>query len=246
MSVGIVAAVGSAVVGGISSNNASKKAAEANQKAIDANAYQGKIATDQYEDYKTTYRPLEQSLVKDAQNYDTPAAYEKAAGEAQSTVSEQLGMARDRLSRTPGLDPSSAAAQAAMTDLDLKGAAIGATAQNAARTSVKDKAYARKLDAVGLGKGLIAGATTGLASATSNANALAANQARQASDTASGTGALVAGIGNAIGKADWSGVGGLFGGNNHTVAPITANQLPAPQGMIKPSDLNITLPSIGG
>lgn len=210
------ATIGAAVIGGVSSRNASKKAEASSQKAIDANAYQGQIATDQYDEYKNTYRPLERSLVQDAQNYDTPAAYERAASEAQSTVSEQLGMARDRLSRTPGLDPSSAAAQAAMTDLDLKGAAIGATAQNAARATVKDKAYARKLDAVGLGKGLVSGATTGMANAAATSNAIATSQARQAGEISAGVGGMVAGIGSAIGKTDWSKVGGLFSSPTQT------------------------------
>lgn len=214
---GLLGSLGGAVIGGIASNGAAKKGAAAMDRATAANAYQGEIAKDQYEDYKVTYRPLEHALVNDAQNFDTPEAYEKAAGEAQSTVSTQLGLAKDRLARTPGLDPSSASAQAAHADLELKGAAIGATAQNSARTGIQDKAWARKMDAVGLGKGLVTNASTGLANATAGANAAAANQMAQANNTARGVGNLVSGIGGAVMKSNlFSGGGGQGAETNNT------------------------------
>jgi hypothetical protein len=206
------AVIGSAVVGGIVASNGQKKAAEASQAAIDANAYQGEIAKDQYADYKETYRPLEHSLAEDAKNYDTPAAYDKAAGDAQATVSSQIGMARERLQRTPGLDPSSAAAQAASTDLALKGAAMGAAAQNSARDNVKNMAYARKQDAVALGKGLVSNSSAGLAGAAAGADAIARSQSQQASATAQGAGAMVSGVTNALTKVNWGiGTGGTSG-----------------------------------
>ena len=212
------AAVASAAIGSAASRKASKSAAAANDKAIEANAYQGKIATDQYEEYKTTYRPLERSLVADAQNSDSAAEYEHSAGAAQATVSNQLNLARDRLARTPGLDPSSAAAQAASASIELKGAALGAGEQNRARTQVKSQAYAKKLDAVGLGKGLVSGASTGLANAAAGATSIARSQSLDANATAAGTGAMVSGIIGGIGKADWSKVGKLFSSTPQRVA----------------------------
>lgn len=197
------AVVGSAIIGGVVASKGQKSAAEAADRATEANAYQGEIAKDQYEDYKGTYRPLEHQLVEDAKNYDTPEAYDKAAGAAQATVSSQLGMARDRLQRTPGLDPSSAAATAANADLALKGAALGASAQNTARENVKNMAYARKQDAVALGKGLVSNASSGLAGATAGADAIARTQAAQAGATAQGAGALVSGVTNALTKVNW-------------------------------------------
>ncbi|MET3135238.1 hypothetical protein AAKU55_005546 [Oxalobacteraceae bacterium GrIS 1.11] len=211
------AVVGAAVIGGIVANNSSKRAGEANQKSIDANRYQGEIASDQYEEYKTTYRPLEQALVKDATNYDKPEAYDKAAGEAQGAVSSQIGLARDRLSRTVGYDPTSAAAQAASVNLELRGAAMGAAAQNQARQGVTDKAYARKLDAVGLGKGLVTNASTGMASAAANASTIARNASLEAGQTASGVGAMVNGVVGGLSKINW-------GGSGTTASPA----LPAP------------------
>lgn len=224
-----VATIGAAVIGGVAANKAANKAAEANQKAIDANAWQGQIALDQYDDYKNTYRPLEHQLVKEAQDYDTAQAYEQAAGKAQATVQDQIGLARERLARTPGLDPSSAAARAANTNLELRGAALGAVEQNMARERVKDKAFARKLDASGLGRGLIAGASTGLANASAGAEAIARSSNQEAAQTASGIGAAVGGIANGLSKVNWGSFGSCTGGGvatNNTGSPAWT-QVPA-------------------
>ena len=196
--------IASAVIGGVASNNAANKAADANRAAIEANAYQGKIATDQYERYKKTYAPLEDKMVADATNYASPEAYNTAAADAQAGVSSELGKAQDRLTRTPGFDPSSASAQSAQTNLALSGAAMGATAQNTARLGVKNTAYAHQLDALGLGKGLVTNASTGLARATMGGNALAASNNQQAGSIATGAGALVNGIAGGLQKVNWS------------------------------------------
>ena len=200
---GAVAAIGGAVIGGIASNSAAKKAADANQKALDANAYQGQIALDQYDDYKATYRPLEHELVSEAQNADSPAAYARATGEAQANVSNQIGLARERLSRTAGFDPSSADAQAASSSLELHGAAMGAVAQNKARLQTKDTAWARQMDAAGLGRGLISGASTGMANAAAGASAIARNNTLDANQTAAGVGSMVGGVVNGLAKVNW-------------------------------------------
>lgn len=213
------AVVGSAVIGGVVASKGQKAAADAANRATEANAYQGEIAKDQYEDYKSTYRDLEHSIAADAKNYDTPEAYDKAAGAAQATVNSQIGMARDRLQRTPGMDPSSAAAQTASTDLALKGAALGASAQNSARENVKNMAYARKQDAVALGKGLVSNASSGLASAAAGADAIARTQASQASATAQGAGAMVSGVANALTKVNWGAGGTALSGQ---LAPVPA------------------------
>jgi len=203
MSVVAAAVIGSAVVGGVVSSKASKNATQAQDRATDANAYQGEIATDQYDYYKGTYRPLETSLVAEATAAGSQAEYDKAAADAQSTVSTQLGLAADRLRRTPGLDPSSAASAAANTNLALKGAAMGAGAQNAAREQVKDKAYAKKMDAVGLGKGLVTNAMNGLSSAAATAQSAANAQNAQAASTASSVGGAASTAITALANKNW-------------------------------------------
>ena len=58
---------------------------------------QAQIANEQWGKYKEIYDPLEKKFVSEAQNYDTPENYAKAAGDASATVSQQFDKARDRL-----------------------------------------------------------------------------------------------------------------------------------------------------
>jgi len=217
---GVVAAVGGAAVGAMGTKSAAKSAAKSQQAAIDANAWQGEIAQDQYEEYKKTYLPLERQLAQDATNFDSQANYDKAAASAQSSVSTQMGLAKERLRRTPNLDPSSAAAVAANADLELKGAAMGASEQNKARENISNLAYARKQDAVSLGKGLASNASAGMASAAAGAQSIANAQNASATSTAAGLGSMFSGVIKEAGKADWGALGdwmsGTFGGGTAT------------------------------
>jgi hypothetical protein len=196
--------VGSAIIGGIASDRAASKAADAQNAAIDANRWQGEIARDQWDSYKTMYQPLEQKMLADASNYDTPAARNAAAAEAQANVSSEIGKAQQRLSRTVGFDPSSAAGQAAESNLALQGAALGATQQNVARQKVRDTAYARQLDMLGLGKGLVTNASTGFANAAGNASALANSAQNMANGQAASAGMLTGSLIGGLSKVDWS------------------------------------------
>lgn len=167
----LVGSIAAPVVGSLLADD--NGATGANDAAADSTRLQSQIAREQWDRYKTMYAPLEESMVKEAQNYDSPENYAKAAGDASATVSQQFSKARDRLSRTPGLDPSTPGAQASMAGLDLAQAATDATQQNAARQKVKDTAYARKTDAISLGKGLPAQASSALATSANNSLAQA-------------------------------------------------------------------------
>lgn len=172
------AIAGSAVIGAIASDSASSKQADASDRAsqlqkesADKQAaiaqQQQDIANQQWSRYQTSVVPMEDKFMADAQQTDTPGAYARAAGEAQGTTMDQYGLARARLDRTPGLDKSSAAYTAGLTNLGLSAAAASAGAQNNARKTVRDQAWARKIDALSLGKGMAANASTGLANASS-------------------------------------------------------------------------------
>ena len=155
MSFAAVAGAAISTIGGSLLNSGNSKSAnKANNAAADATTLTAQIAGDQWDRYKQMYSPLEDQFVKDAQNYDSASRYQQAAGDASATVSQQFGKARDRLTRTPGLDPSSPAFTSQMAGLDLVQAATDATQQNVARKNVTDTAYARKTDALSLGKGL--------------------------------------------------------------------------------------------
>lgn len=188
---GVAAAMlGSAVIGGIAANSAGKKAAKAGEGASELASTQADISKDQWDTYKTIYQPLEKQYVQDAQDYDNPANREEAAGLSSATIATQFGKARERLGRTPGLDPSSAAYTSSLAGLDSTQAAADAVGQNAARQSVEDRGWARRTDALSLGKGLPAQASAGLGSAASLNAQLAGNAQAQANGIGAGIGNL--------------------------------------------------------
>lgn len=215
------AIVGSAVIGGIASNSAANKAADAQKAASDANAWQGQIAQDQWNQYKSTYQPLETQMVGDARNYDTPAARNAAAAEAQAGVSSELGKAQERLGRTVGFDPTSAAGQAAEANLNLSGAALGATQQNAARKQVQDTAYAHQLDMLGMGKGLVANASTGMANAANTGARLAGAQQGIANAQGAAAGQLAGSLIGGLSKVNWNSF--MNNGNSNYDIGVGAN-----------------------
>lgn len=200
------AVVGSAAIGAAASNSASKRASAASKGASDAAGTQAAIAQDQWDTYKKTYQPLEEAFVKEAQDYDSFANREKEAGLAATTVNSQFGLARERLARTPGLDPSSAAYTSAIAGLDRDQAAAGAVSQNAARDRVQDMGRALRSDAISLGKGLPAQASAGLSSAAAIGSQIAGQQSGQAAAIGSGVGNLAFRAYDAFNK---SGSGGL-------------------------------------
>jgi len=162
----------------------------ANDAAAEASRLQAQISRDQWERYKEIYEPLERQMVTDANNYDSAENYNRAAGEASATVSQQFSKARDRLTRTPGLDPSSGAYQSSLVGLDLAQAANDATQQNLARKNVRDTAYTRKQSALALGKGLDSTAASGLASSASTNIGLVNAGFQQASQQAGALGRI--------------------------------------------------------
>lgn len=205
----LIAPVAGAVLGSVLSDDNGAEAA--NNAAADANALQAQIARDQWERYKTVYAPLEESMVKDAQNYDSPENYAKAAGDASATVAQQFGKAKGRLTRTPGLDPSSGAYQAGVVGLDLAQAATDATQQNAARQKVGDTAYQRKMAALGLGKGLDSTAASGIGASASNSLAMAQNGQNQANAQAGAVGRVVDRVFSSPSTSNWLGSGSNAG-----------------------------------
>lgn len=211
----VAGAVVSTVGGALMSDDGG--AGAANASAAESTRMQAEIAKDQWERYKKVYAPLEDSMVSAAQNYDTPAQYEKAAGAAAGSVSQAFGNARDRLTRTPGLDPTSAAYTSSMAGLDRTQAAADAVAQNNARKQVQDTAWARKSDMLSLGKGLPAQAasTLGAASAASSAQA---NSAYNRSATE--LGAI-----NATGRQLGAGLQSLWNGASNSGPALGSGQV---------------------
>ncbi len=233
MSVVAIAVGGSALVGAYSAKQSRDSAEDMNNKALAANAWQGEIAKSQWDDYQKLYKPLEQKMVQEVERFDSQQAYDDAGSEAQATVNDQLAQAQARLSRQPGTaDPSSPAAQAAQMRLALSGAAMGAGAANQARQQVRDKAWAHKMDMLGLGKGLVTNASNGLAANARTSAALAGMNNANANQTASAVGGMVQGLAQGI---NWSALGRM-GGTPITPVAATPTMTMAEVGAQVPVD----------
>ncbi len=105
----------------------------------------------------STYRPLERSMVRDAENFNTEAERERLAGIAGADVAKSFGAARDQNSRAlsrMGVNPSSGRALALGNQTAIAQAGAAAGAANSARTAARNEGVARMTNAVGLGKGL--------------------------------------------------------------------------------------------
>lgn len=147
------------------------------------------FATDQAKEAaarsKAVFQPLQDKIVADAADFDTPGRRSQAAGEARADVEQSFGAAQQGLSRALGRSGArmgSGRSMALMQDAALDKAKAVAGATTNAVKGVEAQGYARKMDAAGLGMGVlgnqatqqqIASSTGGAAvGATSAANAL--------------------------------------------------------------------------
>lgn len=205
----VAASAGTAVIGGLMNRSANKAAKNANNAAADSARLQTEIAREQWDRYKNVYAPLEQEYVNDARQAGSPEAYARATGDAAASVANEFGKARQQLARTPGMDPSSGAFQAGMTNLGLSEAANSAVQQNAARMRTKDAAVSRMTNALSLGKGLPAQATSGLNAAAGTNISLGAAAQKQANTQADAIGSV---LGSVFTKDNMSKAGSWLGG----------------------------------
>jgi len=182
----ILGAVAGAVVSKMLTDDAGSqpagRSAEYDAAAAEGTRQQTKIAGEQYEYWKTNFKPAEEALVAEAKGFGSAEEQEREAGRASSTAALTMGKARagfDRNLASYGINPAGPRFQDANLKFSLEGAKLDAASQNLARKGVVDTAFAKKFDVVGLGKGMPASAAAGLgAAAVTNAN-LGANQFAQ-------------------------------------------------------------------
>jgi len=199
----VAASVGGAVV---SSALADDYGAEgANNAAADATRQQAEIAKDQWNTYKETYQPLEKQLVESAQNYGSIANKNKAATQAAADVTSSFAGLRERLTKSPGINVNSQAYLNTMANTGLAEAAQKAAAETGARDKVQQMSDAKLTDAVSLGKGLAATASSGLASASSQFGGMAQRGMAQQNQEAQQIGSTVGGIFSNKNFQDWAG-----------------------------------------
>jgi len=119
---------------------------------------------DEYSAYeKSTYRPLEQSIVKDATEYSTDAKREALASSAASDISQGYSNARNQQNRSLsrlGVNPNSNRFAALNNQLTMSQAADQAGAMTKARNDAENLGFARRMDAASLGRNLASNAST--------------------------------------------------------------------------------------
>jgi hypothetical protein len=140
----------------------------ANQQMA-AQQQQMQQAKDYYDYNVSTFRPLEQGLVADAQNFNTEAyrsqMAQKAAADVQQAFQSAQGQSSREMARR-GINPNSGAAISNMNANALRLASASAGAQTDARSKAEQMGYARRLEVTGLGRGLAGAANAAYAGAT--------------------------------------------------------------------------------
>ena len=127
------------------------------EQQIAAQQQQMQQAQDYYNYQMDTFRPLEQGLVAQAQEFNTDAYRQQQAQQASAAAARAFGTARDSNARSMaarGVNPNSGAARGAGNSLILQEAAMRAGSMTGARQQAEQLGYARQLDAAGLGRGL--------------------------------------------------------------------------------------------
>ena len=117
---------------------------------------QNHVVADYKADRDTLYRPMEQALVQEANNYDTKARRDEAAAEGVADVGMQAELARQAQTRSQqrmGVNPASGKALALSGQMGLAEAAMKAGAANTARDKVETVGRALKMDAINIGRG---------------------------------------------------------------------------------------------
>lgn len=169
-------------------------------------------ARDYYDYMQTTFRPVEQGLVSQAQQFDTEAYRNQLAQQAAADAARAFGTTQQSTARglaRMGVNPASGAAQSQLNQNALALASSRAGAMTGARQQAEQLGYARKLDAAGLGRGLSGASTAaygaatgagsaGLSSAMAPGTSYSQGLAAGANTIGSGRNMLQSGLGNIL------------------------------------------------
>ena len=182
------------------------------------------IAADYYKYQTDTYRPLEKSIVADAQAYDTPERREQNADMAVAGVQTGFDNAQAQQQRTlerSGVNPSSGAALALGSQTAVQKALALSGAANKSRLDTEQQGYARKMDAANLGRNLASNQATSASIATQAGNSSAANAGTALAATTSGTSVMQQGFTGASNSLNSA--AGIYGNIANTQAGVSGS-----------------------
>lgn len=170
------------------------------------------IAQQGWDDYQTTYRPLEQRMAAEAAAYDTPERRAAAAQAATADVQRNVDAARSATMREmerSGVNPASGKAMAMQGSMDLGAAKLKAGAGTTAMRQVETIGSAKMADAVNLGRGIASSQGTNAALAMQMGNSSVANSHAALGAATGGSGVVQQGYSGA--QAGLGSAGGLYG-----------------------------------
>jgi len=147
-----------------------------------AQAEQMQQARDYYNYQTDTFRPLERSIVQDAERFNTEAYREQLASQAAADAGRAFGISQQQNQRamaSMGVNPNSGRFAGMQNATGLQQAAVRANAMTGTRQQAEQMGYARQLDAAGLGRGL-AGASLGAYGGATGAGSAAGQSAQSA------------------------------------------------------------------
>lgn len=133
----------------------------------------------EWERYNHLFKPVEDRMVNDALNYDTPEAQAKAAAEAKADVMMNAGQAQEQNTRqmaSMGIDPRSGRFAGIDRANDMSVALAAAGAQNGAREQVKATGMALREGVANFGKGATATAAQQVGLGLNAGNSATGNQ----------------------------------------------------------------------
>lgn len=224
MPFGWVSAAG-AVIGGLGAAGAfgggggggGSTGVQASNAAADKAA---QISQDQWDYFKQNYEPLESSLIDDAKAAGSPEEYARARGAANADVTGAFDSARKTsLNRMQsyGINPGSPAFQSAAASTDIAEGAAKAGAETQATNNVRNLAYSKALDVVGLGRNIPAQSAASSANAANAATTASRNAFLQNQTNQQNLGRTVGAVGNLASK--W------FGSNQNPNANYNSDGL---------------------
>lgn len=198
------------------------------------------ISNDYWNYQKNTFRPLEAGIAADAQNYNSEARQNEAAGKALADVEQQFGneaAQQQRAMTRMGVNPNSGRFASMSTQMGMAQAAAKAGAASKVRDSVELQGYARKMDAANMGRGLASSQATSAGVAMNAGNSAVNNagvpltQANQAMATmGQGFGTAIQGnnsAGNLYGQAAQAGKTDGMLGDLSTIGMTAAKLWPS-------------------
>lgn len=176
-------------------------AAEVQQQLAESGKLNNEYSKEYYNYMTDVFRPLEKSIVDNANNYDTAGRREQEAALGLADVTQTFDAQRAKTNRSNermGINPNSGNAQAVNAQIDVAEAVAGANAMNKGRKNAETMGNAMKMDAASLGRNLPSNQATSQQIANSSATgAVNTGLSTMANDRAQ-TGLMQSGFTNAM------------------------------------------------